>query len=132
MTRTPRAVRAVLLRIAPMAGVLFGLTLCGGGGCLSHVNDTRVSYLRGSDAPPLSEAPEAGLYVLYAADQVDLADPTVIYRGAILQQGDTYGFMRKHDGSVVGVARDVEIPLGWKAADIYYWKEQKGRTPASR
>ena len=88
-------------------------------GCGAQPGKTTVTWGKGKTPPPMATAPKAGTYALYPNNGVN-----PIWSGQ-LREGDQYGFHKRDDGKVVGVAGNQDnIPLEATMATGFMWKMQ--------
>lgn len=103
----------MLIRWAIPLLVLVGMLA----GCGAQPGKTMITWGRGDDPPPLTEAMEDGVYALYASNSGN-----ALYR-VELEEGDEYGF-EKTDAGIIAVADDKRVPLQNTLATSYFWKFQ--------
>ncbi len=93
-------------------------------GCQSLPGTTAVTYTVGQELPELTTVKTPAKFALYAgeSDKPIWSDQ--------LGVGDEYGFVKRADGLVYGVARGQDIPLPASKATAYFWRREDQRSVA--
>lgn len=102
--------------LSAAAVLIAGLVLTG---CGAQRGQTVMTYGKGDEPPPLMEADDRATYALYPNTS---ANPVYSQR---LDEGDEFGFVKKDDGTVVGMIDGKEVPLQSTVSTGYYWKKQQ-------
>lgn len=113
-----------MARYSVAAAFLFAALLMSG--CTSSPpGQTDVTYTAGQDLPPLSTVKKPARFGLYAANSqkpIWMDD---------LGPGDEYGFVKRADGLVYGVAKGQDIPLPDSTTTAYVWNRLDSRSSSS-
>ncbi len=109
-----------MARYSVAAAFLFAALLMNG---CNTTGTTRITYLAGQELPPLLTVSKAANFSLYAK-----GSDKPVWTGE-LGPGDEYGFVKRTDGIVYGVAKGTDITLPTSQATPYVWKQVDPHPP---